>query len=95
MRCHERPLAAELGAFVRMVKLSNTGHSTVWLKGTLPVMTRKMEIARVEQDVDDGLIVTFSDGTTAGYVIEELLELGPCRLTLGSEAKRPNLPQIP
>ena len=30
-------------------------------------------------DGDDGLIVTFSDGTSTGYVAEELLELRPCR----------------
>jgi hypothetical protein len=30
-------------------------------------------------DSEDGLIVTFSDGTVAGYVVEELLELRPCR----------------
>ena len=32
-----------------------------------------------ELDGTDGLIVTFSDGTTAGYVVEELLELRPHR----------------
>ena len=32
-----------------------------------------------EADSDDGLIVTFSDGTTAGYVVEELLSLRPDR----------------
>jgi len=30
-------------------------------------------------DGEDGLILTFSDGTTAAYVIEELVELRPCR----------------
>jgi len=33
----------------------------------------------VELEDEDGLVVTFSDGTTAGYVIEELLELRPFR----------------
>ena len=33
----------------------------------------------MERDGEDGLIVTFSDGTTAGYVTEELLELRPFR----------------
>jgi hypothetical protein len=32
-------------------------------------------ILTVVQDGDDGVIVTFSDGTSAGYVPEELLEL--------------------
>jgi hypothetical protein len=38
-------------------------------------------------DVDDaeGVIVKFSDGTTAGYVIEELLELRPHRQPLKPE----------
>jgi len=36
-------------------------------------------ILTAEPDGDDGLIVTFSDGTTAGYVVEELLVLRPCR----------------
>jgi hypothetical protein len=30
-------------------------------------------------DGDDGLIVTFSDGTNAGYLSEELLKLRPKR----------------
>jgi hypothetical protein len=33
----------------------------------------------VELDGTDGLLVTFSDGTTGGYVIEELLALRPIR----------------
>jgi hypothetical protein len=36
-------------------------------------------ILTVERDGGGGLIVTFSDGTTAGYVTEELLELRPSR----------------
>jgi hypothetical protein len=42
-------------------------------------MAEPIEILTVERDGDDGLIVTFSDGTTAGYVTEELLELRPFR----------------
>lgn len=41
-------------------------------------MDDSIQILAVERD-DDGLIVDFSDGTTAGYVIEELLELRPKR----------------
>ena len=41
-------------------------------------MAEPIRILNVERD-DDGLIVTFSDGTTAGYVTEELLELRPFR----------------
>ena len=39
-----------------------------------------IEIVRVELDGKDGVLVTFSDGTTAGYVVEELLELRPIRM---------------
>jgi hypothetical protein len=42
-------------------------------------MVNAIKILTVEQDGDDGVIVTFSDGTTAGYVVEELLELRPHR----------------
>ncbi len=38
-----------------------------------------IRILTVELDGVDGLLVTFSDGTTAGYVVEELLELRPVR----------------
>jgi hypothetical protein len=42
-------------------------------------MFTQILIVAVERDGDDGLVVTFSDGTTAGYVTEELLELRPGR----------------
>ena len=38
-----------------------------------------IRILKVEKDGEDGLIVMFSDGTAAGYVVEELLELRPLR----------------
>jgi len=38
-----------------------------------------MRILTAVPDGEDGLIITFSDGTTAGYVIEELVELRPRR----------------
>jgi hypothetical protein len=38
-----------------------------------------MRIQNAELERDDGLMVTFSDGTTAGYVVEELLDLKPHR----------------
>jgi hypothetical protein len=38
-----------------------------------------LRILSVKPDGEDGLIVAFSDGTTGAYVIEELLELRPCR----------------
>jgi hypothetical protein len=42
-------------------------------------MVQPIRILTVELEGEDGLVVTFSDGTTAGYVIEELLELRPFR----------------
>ena len=42
-------------------------------------MDAEICLLTVELDGCDGLIVTFSDGTTAGYVIEELLALRPLR----------------
>ena len=42
-------------------------------------MAESIRITTVEKDDGDGLIVTFSDGTTAGYVAEELLKLRPHR----------------
>ena len=42
-------------------------------------MEMGIQILAVELDGDDGIMVTFSDGTTGGYVIEELLDLRPVR----------------
>jgi hypothetical protein len=42
-------------------------------------MAESFGIMRVEKDDGDGLIVTFSDGTTAGYVAQDLLKLRPHR----------------
>jgi len=38
-----------------------------------------IRLLAVELDGDDGLVVTFSDGTIGAYVAEELLELRPYR----------------
>ena len=42
-------------------------------------MDSTIQILTIEQDGRDGILVTFSDGTTAGYVVEELLNLRPYR----------------
>jgi hypothetical protein len=42
-------------------------------------MDTAMQILAVELDGPDGLVVTFSDGTSSGYVVEELLGLRPIR----------------
>lgn len=36
-------------------------------------------IINAEKDGRDGVLVTFSDGTITGYVVEELLEIRPIR----------------
>jgi len=40
-------------------------------------MTKEIKILNAEVDGEDGLIVSFSDGTIGGYVVEELLSLRP------------------
>ena len=42
-------------------------------------MNGEIQIVAVELDGYDGLVVTFSNGTTGGYVVEELVELRPVR----------------
>jgi hypothetical protein len=56
-------------------------------------MIDETRILKVEMDGNDGLIVTFSDGTTAGYVVEELLYLRPHRETVeeSMNSVRPNI----
>jgi hypothetical protein len=42
-------------------------------------MMNSITILTVETDAPDGLILTFSDGTTAAYLVDEMLELRPHR----------------
>ena len=51
-------------------------------------MMNMIRIVRVAQDGEDGILVTFSDGTTAGYIVEELLELRPIREESPFKARR-------
>jgi hypothetical protein len=46
---------------------------------TVPATDRSIDLLTAQLDGDDGLFVTFSDGTTAGYAVEELLHLRPHR----------------
>jgi hypothetical protein len=57
-------------------------------------MAGPIQILTTEVDGDDGLIVTFSDGTTGAYVVEELLELRPFRERVKTRktAKSPTKP---
>jgi hypothetical protein len=55
-------------------------------------MATPVRILTAELDGADGLIVTFSDGTTDAYVAEELLELRPHReQTKARETSEPPL----
>jgi hypothetical protein len=47
--------------------------------GILRTIPMRLTILTVKKDGDDGLVVSFSDGTDAGYVVEELLKLRPKR----------------
>jgi len=64
---------------VTLRKVSNAVQLAAWQGGTLFAMTEDIKILKVEKDGEDGLIVTFSDGSIGGYVVEELLLLRPNR----------------
>lgn len=51
---------------------------------------KEIHLLAVELDGKDGLVVTFSDGTTGGYVIEELLLLRPIRERVKIKKTIPN-----
>jgi hypothetical protein len=54
-----------------------------------------IKIVSIERDGEDGILVTFSDGTTAGYVAEELIELRPKRERVRSNRIAPRLSASP
>ena len=56
-------------------------------------MKDEIHLLAVELDSSDGLVVTFSDGTTGGYVVEELLELRPIRERVEIKKKIPDVPK--
>ena len=56
-------------------------------------MNNEIHLLAVELDGQDGLIATFSDGTTGGYVIEELLQLRPIRERVKTKKIR-NIPKV-
>ena len=60
-------------------RVSNAGQIGSLAEGILFVMEKDIYILKVEKDGEDGLIVTFSDGTLGGYVVQELLLLRPIR----------------
>ena len=61
------------------IKLNDCLYRVVRVNMHISAMEAQTQILKVEKDGEDGLIVTFSDGTTAGYVVEELLGLRPLR----------------
>jgi hypothetical protein len=56
-------------------------------------MEKDISILKLEKDGEDGLIVTFSDGTATGYVVEELLMLRPQREHVPNFLQQPHLLQ--
>ena len=52
--------------------VSNIGQLDIFSTCNCLRMNGEIEILAVELDGKDGLVVTFSDGTTGGYVVEEL-----------------------
>lgn len=64
----------------RAFKVSNRLQVVRLLGDRFTHMTKEIEILHIEQDGPHGLIATFSDGTSEGYTVEELVELRPHRL---------------
>jgi hypothetical protein len=62
-----------------LLGVSDIEQTPAWQGDTVSTMSGEIHILKVETDGEDGLIVTFSDGTTCGYVVEELLEMRPIR----------------
>jgi hypothetical protein len=60
-------------------RVSKVEQLAAWQRGILFAMAKEIRILKVEKDGEDGVIVTFSDGTLAGYVVDELLLLRPIR----------------
>jgi hypothetical protein len=59
--------------------MSLTNQLSVSGVATLPLMSEPIRIVTVAGDGEDGLFVTFSDGTIAGYLVEERIDLMPGR----------------
>ena len=59
--------------------MSNSIQAASLFTGTVFSMTNPIKILTSKLDGEDGLVVTFSDGTCGAYVVEELLDLRPHR----------------
>jgi hypothetical protein len=64
---------------LELFQVSNSEQSPIFPMCNSRRVNDGIHVLAVELDGDVGLVVTFSDGTTGGYVIEELLQLGPVR----------------
>ena len=53
-----------------------------------------INIVKIEKDSADGVLVTFSDGTVAGYIVEELLMLRPIRESVEAYRDRVDPPRF-
>ena len=76
--------------------MSNTGQPAILPRTYSSGMNSAIRILAVELDGTDGLVVTFSDRTTGGYVVEELLELRPVReqVRTGGQTAKGNFPPV-
>jgi hypothetical protein len=63
---------AEFNSSVSKIERVQTKNSGI-------LLTMPLRILNIEKDGEDGIMITFSDGTTAGYVAEELASLRPIR----------------
>jgi hypothetical protein len=61
------------------VSLSKSGQPFFLFACNSLLVNGEIEILAVELDGHDGLLVTFSDGTVGGYLVEELPELRPVK----------------
>ena len=68
--------------------MSGMGQLAVELGVSMHSVSSKIGILRAEVDGEDGVIVTFSDGTIGAYVAEELLELRPIRERVDEQDER-------
>lgn len=60
-------------------RVSKKEQLATWQRGIFFAMNNDIKIRIVEIDMENGLMVTFSDITIGGYVVEELLLLEPIR----------------
>jgi hypothetical protein len=65
--------------YLRNPLMSVIGHLPARVIAKLLLMSEPIRIVTVSGNRKDGLFVTFSDGSTAGYLVDELFEPMSCR----------------